>query len=106
MKDAREAFEHPDPQRGGTSTIYVKSADQICEMLSPERIQLLIQLLRYEDNEVNISDVAHILHRKQEAISRDLSILEKYRLVSKTRDKQKVYPKALCNSITIELAAK
>lgn len=103
LRDAREAFEHPNPSTAGTHTVYVKDAEQIQKILSPERINLLVRMLAYGKKDRSISEIATELNRKQEAISRDLTILEKNGLIIKTRVGQRVRPEAVYSTITIEL---
>ena len=88
-KDMREIFEHPERAQVGTHTIYLSKPEELYELLSPKRLELIGFTLK--NRKKTITDVASRLNRKQAAISRDAAILEKYRIVRKTKDKQKTY---------------
>lgn len=103
-KDLREAFERPDKTQAGTHTIYFKTPEELYELLTPKRLELL--MFTMENKNETISEIAKALKRKQESISRDASILEKYRIIKKTKDKQKTYLKPLYNGFEITLQPK
>ncbi|MFH1752025.1 MAG: hypothetical protein ABH821_03765 [archaeon] len=95
LKDMKEVWDDPSKGKPGTHTVYVKNMDELYEVLSPKRIELLNYVLDQPKEEKNISEIAKKLKRKQEAVSRDANLLEKHSLITKTKKKQKVYLKPL-----------
>lgn len=106
-KDIKEVFDNPKKNgQPGTSTLYLNSVKDLYEMLSPKRMGLLLYLAGSEESAQNTTTVlANKLGRKQEAISRDTAILEKHGLISKTKDKQKVFIKSAYGAINLCLTA-
>ena len=99
-KDLREAWYDPTKRKPNTHTIYVKDASEAMELISPERINLLKQLMEYEPSAC-VSDLVEKTGRKQEAISRDLSILEKHGAIEKKRKGTKTFIEPKIDSIEI-----
>ncbi len=103
-EDLKKIFENPQKNgRPGTHTIYLKKAEGLQSLLSPERLRLLAQLINYND-EPDVSNLSKKLMRSQEAISRDLKKLEENGLVTKTKKGKNVYPKLNAKEIVIKLA--
>ncbi len=88
-KDIKEVFQHPEKASIGTHTIYLKHTEELYALLSPKRMELLNFTLK--NREETITQVSKALNRKQTAISRDASVLQKYNIIKKTKDKQKTY---------------
>jgi len=101
MRDVREAWHNPKLLRPGTHTIYVKTPEEAMDLLSPNRIDLLSQCLKFSSNAC-VSDLVEKTGRKQEAISRDLSILEKHGAIEKQKKGTKVYIKPKIDEISIK----
>lgn len=101
-KELREIFKHPEKAETGSHTIYLKTPEELYELLTPKRIELLRFAL--QNKEKPITKISKALKRKQETISRDASILEKYSLIKKTMDGQKTYIKPLYETLEISLA--
>jgi len=90
---------------GGTTTVYLKNLKDLHEMLTPQRLALLDEMINSGlSNQKNVSEIAKKMRRKQEAVSRDLGILEKKGLVRKTKHKQHVFPKIAFSKIQIEFS--
>ena len=103
MKEGvKEVFRHPEKIEAGTHSLYLKSPHELYELLTPKRIELLRFAL--QNNKEPITAISKALKRKQEAISRDAAILEKYSLITKTRDNKKTYIKSKYNTLEITLA--
>jgi len=99
-KDLRAAMKNPNTFEPGAHTIYVKDADGVRKLLSPERINLLKQSLAYSPRAC-VSDFVKKTGRKQEAISRDASVLEKYGVIKKVKKGRNVYLEPQIKSIEI-----
>ena len=103
MKEGvKEVFRHPEKAEAGTHSLYLKSPRELYELLTPKRIELLRFALK--NDKEPITAISKALKRKQEAISRDATILEKYSLITKTRDNKKTYIKSKYNTLEITLA--
>lgn len=105
LEDMQKVFENPKLAKPGTHTIYVKTWADVYELLSPKRLEILAQLLNYKNGAESVSKLASRLKRKQEAVSRDAGILEKYSLVEKVKQKQAVCLKAKYQALQIQLAS-
>lgn len=105
--DEMEFFENPDkavlqPQK----MVYVDSYEQLHQMLSPARMDLLRYLIRmkHQKQTKGVGEIAKVLDRKTEAISRDLHYLSGRRLIELKKKKQTVLPQTDLDGIQIELA--
>lgn len=101
-EDLRNLAKRPPELRGAT-TIYLNTWDDLQELLSTKRLELLMKLLENDGKKISVSKLAKELKRKQAAISRDLTILQFHQLISKTKDKQTTYPKIEFEQIVIDL---
>ena len=104
LKEVKEVFEDPSKGKPNTHTIYLKTSQDLYEMLSPKRLELLRYIIEHQNEKKSISELASELKRKQEAVSRDSNVLMKYNLIQKVREKRTVYLKALYGSLVINLA--
>jgi len=102
-KELKEVLKHPLKARLDTHTLYLRNSEELYEILSPKRLELLRHIIKHQAEKKTISEFAEELKRKQEAISRDASLLVKYSLIQKIKEKQTVYLKALYNSLEIKL---
>ncbi|MBI4043712.1 MAG: hypothetical protein HY393_02820 [Candidatus Diapherotrites archaeon] len=103
-KDEREFFENPQkavnqPQ----NTLYLDSYEQLHEILSPAKLDLLRYLIQTKRQKQckGVGMVAKDLKRKQEAISRDLHHLQKLKLVELKKEKQRVLAQTKLEAIQI-----
>jgi len=103
-RELEEVYKDPKKAVPGAHTLYLRNGAELNEILSPKRIELIRYLIKHGSEKKNVNELAEELNRKQEAISRDARILEKYRLVRKIRERQAVYLEALYGSLKIELA--
>ena len=103
LKEIKEVFDDPSKLKPNTHTIFLKTSQDLYEMLSPKRLELLRYIIEHQKEKKSISELASELNRKQEAISRDSNVLTKYNLVQKIRDKKTIYLKALYGSLVINL---
>ena len=95
--DIRNLFKNknvPDNQR----ILYVRDAKQLSSILSSKRLSLLFDL----DKSKNVSEIVKSSKRKQEAVSRDLTLLESFNLIKKTKKGREVLIKKNVNKIQIE----
>jgi predicted transcriptional regulator len=106
-KDIKKAFLNPKENVVlNTHTLYLKDSKELYELLSPQRLDLLRFVTQNSLEEYTISELAKKLNRRQEAISRDTILLAKYNMLLKIKEKQKVYIKAIYNSLNLNLSVK
>jgi predicted transcriptional regulator len=99
-KDLREAWVNPSKELMGTSTLYVKNTLDAHQILSEERLDLMRHIMTYSSFAC-VSDLVKSTKRKQEAISRDILILESQGVVEKIKKGRKVFIKPKIDSIEI-----
>ena len=103
-QDLKRVFKNPKAGKVNSHTLYLKNSEELYEILTPKRLELLRYLINNQSKKSTIGELADELNRKQEAISRDANLLNKYGLIKKTKDKQMVYLTSLYDSLNIELA--
>ena len=101
--DLKGIYKSPKKGKPGSHILYLKSAEELYELLSPKRIELLSFVIN-QSTKKTIGEMSKKHRRKQEAVSRDASILSKHELIQKTREKQKTYLKPNYDSLQIQLA--
>jgi predicted transcriptional regulator len=79
--------------------LYVNNSKQLSSILSSERLALLLNLNK---TKMDVSTTAKKLNRKQEAISRDATILEQFGLIKKTKKGKQVFLEPRIKKIEIE----
>ncbi len=99
-KDIRKVFNPKEASNLPGHTLYVKDAGQLSNILSSGRLLLLLDL----KNSQNVSEVAKKTGRKQEAISRDATILENAGLIKKTKKGRQTFLKTKVKKIEIDLS--
>lgn len=102
-KDLKKVFDNPAKAKKNTHTLFLNNTEELYEILSPKRFELLQYLIKHQTEKQSISEIAESLKRKQEAISRDANLLTKYALIQKTKQKQAVYLKTKYNTLEIKL---
>ncbi len=86
------------------NTLYLKSFEELHELLSPKKMDLLKWLIEYKPKPCeSVSGLAQKLGRKQEAISRDLKQLRKLGLITEKKDKQSVLVSVPFKKLVIEI---
>ncbi|MBT4192308.1 MAG: hypothetical protein HOE11_03285 [Candidatus Diapherotrites archaeon] len=102
LEDIREVWHNPEKMKGktGTHTIYIKDPREIPEILSPQRLRMLIDVA---NNQHNISETAKRLGRKQEAISRDVKALEANGMIKKDKKGRETFLSTDLKKIEIQL---
>lgn len=86
-----------------THTLYLKDSKELYKLFSPQRMELLKFIINNSSNKISINYLSKKLKRKQEAISRDTIMLEKYQLIKKIKEKQEVHIKPMYQSLLIDL---
>jgi predicted transcriptional regulator len=104
MRDVRDEIENPQKIDSNRLTVYVNHANIIPKMLTTERLRLLKKLAEDEKMGLDIQELSVRLKRKQEAVSRDVNILEQNSLITKIKKGKNVYPKLTAKEIVIRLA--
>jgi predicted transcriptional regulator len=103
-KELKEVYLDPkNKAQPNTHTLYLKDGKELYKILSPERIELLKYITNNACDNITIGELAKELNRRQEAVSRDTILLEKYNLIQKIKDKQKVYIRAIYSALDIKL---
>jgi len=103
--DIKAVFDNPKENgQPNTNTLYLKDAKELYEILSPQRMELLLYLANNSKEQNTINGLAKKLKRRQEAISRDTIVLERHQLVKKTKEKQKVFVKSMYGTLNLKLA--
>lgn len=107
-KDEKAIWDNPEKaiKDQAQNMIYVDSYEQLYQMLSPARLDLLRYVIRmnHQKESKSVGTIAKELNRKQEAISRDLHYLSGRRLIELKKNKQIVLPQTNLDGIQIELA--
>ncbi|MBS3059092.1 MAG: hypothetical protein J4224_01560 [Candidatus Diapherotrites archaeon] len=103
--DLRDIYHAPGRRTPNTHTLYLKKPEELSEILSPKRIELLKYIISNRKKNRTISEISKKLNRKQEAISRDANLLVKHNLIRKIRQKQMTCLKAIYGSLQIRLTA-
>ncbi len=103
IDDLREIYNDPKKGIPNSNTIYLKDANELYEMLSPKRLELLKFVLNVKNKNKAIKEISRQLKRKQEAISRDASFLESRSIIKKVKEQQRTYLKPVFDSIQINL---
>ena len=96
----RDAVQHPElyPDK---LTVIVMDEEMERKILTPQRLRLLRTLRRREVR--SISELAAVLKRPIEAVSRDLKLLEAYRIVELEPNGRSKRPKVTKDLIAIPL---
>lgn len=106
-KDERAIWDNPERamKEQTQNMIYAESYEQLYQMLSPARLDLLRYIIRmnHQKESKSVGTIATELKRKQEAISRDLHYLSGIRLIELKKNKQIVLPQTHLDGIQIEL---
>ena len=106
MKELKDVFENPKKYASpNTPTLFLDTSEDLYRLLSPQRLELLRRLIKYQSEKKTIGELAKELGRKQEAISRDASFLAMHQMIKKIKKKRQVYLKPLYKSLDIRLAS-
>ncbi len=81
--------------------IYLPDAKVFSKIFSPKRIELLRAIK--ENPELGISELAELLGRKQEAVSRDISFLRAWGVIETMVEDRKVLTKTIPRKIVVEI---
>lgn len=104
LKDMTKVMKDPSKGEPGTHTIYLKRPEELSELLSPKKLEMLRFILNYPDKPRTVTEVSKKTKRKQESISRDAAILEKHSLIEKIRKGRTALLKAKYDTLEIKLA--
>ena len=98
-----DLFDHPEKHwgKGNVTTIYVKSVEELPEILSPKKLKLLTELEFGECCPVN--KLSKRLGRKRQAVGRDLKQLQKHGLVHTEKKGREKLVKAVAHEIVLKL---
>ena len=98
-EDIRKIFNPKEAKKMPSNILYVRDVKQLSSILSSERLSLLLNLCK---GSADVSTTAKKLGRKQEAISRDATILEAAGIITKVKKGKSVYLKPRIKKIEIE----
>jgi predicted transcriptional regulator len=99
MKDMKDFWQNPSSKKGNYYS-YINNLSELQSLLSSERLNLVNEVLNKSQN---ISELVKKTGRKQEAISRDASILESAGLITKCKKGRKTFLKTRVKKIEIDL---
>jgi len=105
-KDEKELLENPEKgAKQPKNALYLESFEELNKILSPKRIDLLWYLIeeKKKGQEKTVTEIAKNLHRKQEAISRDLHYLKSLKLIDLKKKRQNVFVFTELESINIQI---
>jgi predicted transcriptional regulator len=100
MNDLKKIWHKPLKNKMGNYYTYINDLSELQGLFSSQRLRLILELMREE----NVSNISKKTGRKQEAISRDASILESAGLITKTRKGRKTFLKTRVKKIVIDLS--
>ena len=103
MEDINDEIKDPQKIDSNCLTVYISKMATIAKIFTSERLRLLKKLAEDEKMGFDIQKLSTKLNRKQEAISRDMSVLEQHSLITKTKKGKNVYPKLNAKEIVIQL---
>jgi len=89
------------PPAADKAIVFVRDAKTISRMLSEKRLELMRAIKEHPD--YNVTMLANLLKRKQEAISRDLGILKRFGLVELEKTAKEVKPEIKSTRVMIEI---
>ena len=95
----REDIKHPPT--ADKTVVFVKDAKTISRILSEKRLELMRAIKEHPD--YNVTMLANLLKRKQEAVSRDLGILKGFGLVELEKTAKEVRPEIKSTRVMIEI---
>ena len=105
MKELKDVFDNPKKySNSNTHTLFLDTSEDLYRLLSPQRLELLRRLIKYQSKKKTVGELARELGRKQEAISRDASFLAMHKMIKKTKKKREVYLKPMFKSLEIRFA--
>ncbi len=81
--------------------IYLPDARTFSKIFSARRIELLRAIK--ENPELGVSELARLLGRKQEAVSRDIAFLRAWGLIETTTEDRKVLARSMPGKIVVEI---
>ncbi len=101
-KDIKKIFDNPAEAEKNEPdfVLYVDSVEQLSSILSAKKMSLLKYLK--DASGYNVNEIAIKMGRKQEAISRDLHVLEKCGLVQLRKKGKNVIPEVRAREIVIK----
>lgn len=89
------------PSTSDRTIIFVRDAKTISKILSEKRLELLRAIKDHPH--YNVSMLADLLKRKQEAVSRDLGVLKRFGLVELEKTAKEVTPAIKGTKVMIEI---
>lgn len=89
------------PPASDRTIIFVRNAKTISKILSEKRLELMRAIKEHPN--YNVTMLANLLKRKQEAVSRDLSVLKRFGLVELEKTAKEVTPEIKSTKVMIEI---
>ena len=83
------------------NVIYIPDAKVFSKLFSPKRIELLRAIKN--NPELGVGELAELLGRKQEAVSRDISFLKAWGIIETGYENRKVLAKSVPGKVVIEI---
>ncbi|MFQ5815766.1 MAG: hypothetical protein ACE5G7_04640 [Candidatus Hydrothermarchaeaceae archaeon] len=104
MEDMRKEVLEAMRKEKGTNkhVIYIPDFSVLSKILSPKRLELLKAI---KDNpSMGVSDLAKLLRRKREAVSRDISFLRHWHIIDTEYQNRKTTTTAMPEKLVIEIS--
>jgi len=103
IEDLKKAIDKTirHPPASDKRIIFVRDAKTISKMLSEKRLELMRAIKEHPN--YNVTMLAKLLNRKQEAVSRDLGILRRFGLIDLEKTAKEVKPEIKSTRVMIEI---
>lgn len=89
------------PPASDRTILFVRDAKTISKILSEKRLELMRAIKEHPS--YNVTMLANLLKRKQEAVSRDLGVLKRFGLVELEKTAKEVTPEIKSTKVMIEI---
>lgn len=89
------------PPASDRTILFVRDAKTISNILSEKRLELMRAIKEHPN--YNVTMLANLLRRKQEAVSRDLGVLKRFGLVKLGKTTKEVTPEIKSTKVMIEI---
>ena len=101
INDLRSVWKNPTKDKMGKYYTYVNTTSELQSLLSSQRLSLIMEVMKEQND---ISTTAKKLGRKQEAISRDATILAQAGIITKTKKGKNTFLKPRIKKIEIDFS--
>ncbi len=103
IEDMKREISKSIKKKKGTNkhVIYIPDFSFLAKILSPKKLELLKSI---KDNpDMGVSDLAELLNRKREAVSRDISFLRFWHIIDTEYNNRKIKATSIPEKLVIEI---